>query len=206
MSAGELDAVTIDAHGTLVALVDPVPALSAALAEREVERDPDTVARGFRLEVTHYVQHSAQGHDEPGLARLQRDCAQVFLDAVGAELDAEEFAPAYASAMHFEVLPGVVPALERLQSLGLELAVVANWDLTLRRLLADVGLAGHFRTVVHAARKPAAGGLLHALAQLEVQPGRALHIGDAEVDETAAQAAGMRFAHAPLADAVATLA
>ena len=186
-------------------LVDPVPALTAALAERDVLRDREVVVHGFRTEVVHYTRHSAEGHDEAGLARLQRDCARVFLEAVGAELDADEFAPAYAGAMHFELLPGTLPALERLRGLGLELAVVANWDLTLRRMLEEVGLGEHFRVVIHAAGKPAAEGLVRALDALGVTASRALHIGDDEVDELAARSAGMHFAAAPLPDAVAAL-
>lgn len=206
VNAAELDGVTVDAHGTLVRLVDPVPALAVALAERAAERPREVVAQGFRVEVQHYVQHSAEGHDEPGLARLQRDCARVFLDAVGADLDADEFAPVYAGAMCFELLPGVVPALGRLRALGLELAVVANWDLSLRRLLDEVGLSPYLRVVVHAAGKPAPDGLRRALAELEVDAERALHIGDDRADELAAAAAGMRFLPAPLAEAVASLA
>jgi HAD superfamily hydrolase (TIGR01509 family) len=206
VSAAALDGVTVDAYGTLVTLVDPVPALTAALAERDVLRDREVVVHGFRTEVVHYTKHSAEGHDEAGLARLQRDCARVFLEAVAAELDAREFAPVYAAAMKFELLPGVVAALDRLRSLGLELAVVANWDLTLRRMLDEVGLAPYFRAVVHAAAKPAADGFLRALAELDVDAARALHIGDDEVDELGATAVGMRFAPAPLPDAVASLA
>jgi FMN phosphatase YigB (HAD superfamily) len=41
---------------------------------------------------------------------------------------------------------------------------------------------------------------------MNVTPGRALHIGDDEADELAALAAGMHFAPAPLAEAVAALA
>jgi HAD superfamily hydrolase (TIGR01509 family) len=206
MNAAGLDGVTVDGHGTLVRLIDPVPALSAALAERNAERPRDVVAHGFRVEVEHYVRHSAEGHDEPGLARLQRDCASVFLEAVGVELDADEFAPVYAGAMHFELLPGVVPALEQLRARGLELAVVANWDLSLRRLLDEVGLSPFFRAIVHAAAKPAPDGLLQALELLGVDASRALHVGDDKADELAAAAAGMRFASAPLSDAVANLA
>jgi FMN phosphatase YigB (HAD superfamily) len=205
VSSAELDGVTIDAYGTLVTLVDPVPALTAALAERNVERDHAAVVHAFRTEVAHYSQHSAEGHDEAGLAQLQRDCAQVFLDAVGAELDIGEFAPVYAGAMHFELLPGVAEALTRLRSLGLELAVVANWDLSLHRLLDEVGIASCFRTIVHASGKPAPNGLIRALDELGVEPGRALHIGDDGADESASRAAGMHFARAPLPDAVATL-
>jgi FMN phosphatase YigB (HAD superfamily) len=206
VNAAKLDGVTIDAYGTLVTLLDPVPALAAALAERDVSRDREAVVRAFHTEVAHYTAHSAEGHDEAGLARLQRDCARVFLDAVGAELDADEFAPVYADAMHFELLPGVLPALERLRSLGLELAVVANWDLTLRRLLDELGVASYFRALVHAADKPAPDGLLRALDLMDVAPHRALHIGDDESDELAAHAARMHFAPAPLPGAVATLA
>lgn len=206
MTAAALDGVTVDAHGTLVRLIDPVPALAAALAERGAERPRDVVAHGFRVEVEHYVRHSSDGHDEPGLAQLRRDCAAVFLDAVAAELDADEFAPVYAGAMRFEPLPGVVPALEQLRGLGLELAVVANWDLSLRRLLDEVGLSRYFRAVVHAAGKPGPDGLLRALDALGVDASRALHIGDDEADELAAAAAGTLFAPAPLPDAVAALA
>jgi HAD superfamily hydrolase (TIGR01509 family) len=206
VNAADLDGVTVDAYGTLVTLVDPIPTLTAALSERGVDRDHETVAHGFRAEVAHYTQHSASGHDDAGLATLQQDCARVFLDAVGADLDAAEFAPVYAGAMHFDVLPGVVTALERLRSLGLSLAVVANWDLTLRRLLDEIALTPYFQAVVHAARKPAPEGVLRALAELQIDPARALHIGDDEVDELAARAAGTRYAKTPLADAVALIA
>ncbi len=203
--AVDLDAVTLDAHGTLVRLEDPVPALLTVLAERGVERPPATVLAGFRTEVAHYAPRASEGHDEASLARLQQECAGVFLDAIDAELDPEEFAPAYVGALHFEVLPGVFEALDRLRALGLELAVVANWDLGLQRLLAEVGLARYFTVVVHAARMPAPDGLLHALADLEIAPPRALHIGDDDADREAAAAAGMRFAPTPVPTAVAAI-
>jgi HAD superfamily hydrolase (TIGR01509 family) len=203
--ATELDAVTLDAHDTLVKLADPVPALRKVLAERGLQRAPEIVLAGFRTEVAHYAPRAGEGHDEESLKRLQRECAGVFLHAIDAELDVEEFAPAYVSALHFEVLPGVPESLERLRALGLELAVVANWDLGLRRLLEEVGLAHYFSAVVHAARKPAPDGILRALAELQVTPSRALHIGDGEVDREAAAAAGLQFADAPVLEAVATI-
>ena len=73
LSAAELDAVTIDSYGTLVTLVDPVPELTAALSTRGIVREDDAVAAGFRVEVAHYTLHAGEGHDEEGLARLQRD-------------------------------------------------------------------------------------------------------------------------------------
>jgi HAD superfamily hydrolase (TIGR01509 family) len=204
--AAHLDAVTLDAYGTLVELRDPIPELCRALAERGQARAEDDVRAGFRAEVAFYRDHSASGHDEAGLEKLQRECAEVFLDAVEAQLDADEFAPVYAAAMRFSVLPGVLESLQHLRGLGLELAVVANWDLTLRGMLDDAGLAHYFRVVVHAARKPEPDGFLRALTELGVEPRRSLHIGDDEVDERGAAAAGLHFAPTPLRDAVNALA
>jgi HAD superfamily hydrolase (TIGR01509 family) len=205
VKAAELDAVTLDAYGTLVRILDPVPALVEALGAMGLERKPDVVLAGFRTESAYYVTRAHDGRDEESLIRLQRDSARVFLEAVGADLDAEDFAPVYAGAMRFEVMPGVEESLERLRALGLSLAVVGNWDLTLHRHLRDLGLDRYFGTVVHAAGKPAPAGLLQALEDLGVVPSRALHIGDDDVDEQAARAAGMRFAPAPVQDAVATI-
>jgi HAD superfamily hydrolase (TIGR01509 family) len=206
VKAADLDAVTLDAHGTLVTLVDPVPALVEALGERGIVRTPEVVLAGFHTEAAHYAPRASEGRDEASLARLRRDCAGVFLDAVEADLDAEEFAPAYVGAIRFEVLPGVIESLERLRALGLERAVVGNWDFSLHQRLEELGLARYFATVVHAAAKPAPNGLLQALRELGVDPERALHIGDEPSDEQGARAAGMRFAAAPVPAAVATLA
>jgi HAD superfamily hydrolase (TIGR01509 family) len=205
MKLAGLDAVTLDAYGTLVTLADPVPELMNVLSERGVERSEQTVLAGFRTEVAHYAPRASEGHDEASLARLQRECAGVFLGAVGAELDPDEFAPAYVGALHFEVLPGVFESLERLRAHGLEVAVVANWDLSLQRLLGETGLAPYFRIVLHAARKPAPDGLLRVLSELQVDPARALHVGDDDADQDAAAAAGMRFASAPVPAAVGTI-
>jgi HAD superfamily hydrolase (TIGR01509 family) len=205
VSLTELDAVTIDAYGTLLRLLDPVPALVKVLAERGVQRTPDVVLAGFEAEAAYYVPRVAEGRDEQGLARLRRDCAGVFLEAVRAELDADEFTRAYVGAMHFEGIEGTIEALQELRALGLELAVVANWDLSLRERLEEAGIAHFFSVVVHAAQKPAPDGLLNAVARLGVDPERALHIGDEDSDEAAALAAGMRFERAPLPAAVARL-
>jgi HAD superfamily hydrolase (TIGR01509 family) len=203
--AAELDAVTVDVYGTLVTLLDPVPALSAALGERGVDRSSADVLAAFETEVEYYARHSSRGRDEEGLIALQQDCAHVFLDALDVQLDAAEFGPVYAGAMRFAPLPGAVESLARLRALGLELAVVANWDLSLHSHLAEIGLARYFRTIVHASRKPAPDGLLQALRELGVESSRALHIGDSDADEQAAAAAGTRFAAAPLPNAVSAL-
>jgi HAD superfamily hydrolase (TIGR01509 family) len=203
--AADLDAVTLDAYGTLVALRDPVPELRTALEQRGMTQPDEDIHAAFRTEVAYYREHSAAGHDEEGLKQLQFACAKVFLDGLGADLDADEFAPVYADAMGFDVLPGVHESLERLRALGLELAVVANWDLSLQRMLADAGIEDFFSVVVHAAQKPAPDGFLRALAALGVAPRRSLHVGDDDVDAEGAAAAGMHFMPAPVHETVGAL-
>ena len=200
MRFAELDAVTLDAFGTLVTLADPVPMLGAALRERGIKRTPERVAEAFAAEGAYYRPRSLQGRDVDSLTRLRRECTAVFLEAAGAELAPEEFVDAFVGALRFELVPGVAEALSSLRRRGLELAVVANWDLALPEHLARLGLRN--LTVVTSAAvgaaKPDPAPFLHAVHALGVRPERALHVGDDEVDELGAEAAGLRFAPAPL--------
>src|SRR5204863_95186 len=63
--------------------------------------------------------------------------------------------------------------------------------------------AGRWPTGEAGAPKPEPAVFLLALEQLGVAPARALHVGDEAGDEDGARAAGMRFAPAPLATALA---
>jgi HAD superfamily hydrolase (TIGR01509 family) len=203
----DLDAVTLDANGTLVGLVDPVPKLVQILRQHGVERSATAVRRAVEAEGTVYAGRSIEAHERTGFRTLQRECTRVFLEHVGAgAVDAEDFAPAYVGTMQFEPLSGVRESVRRLRSCGLELAVVANFDLTLHDRLEQLGLASAFTTVVTPAdagvAKPDAAIFELALEHLAVRPRRALHIGDGAVDERGAAAAGMHFGWAPVPDAL----
>jgi putative hydrolase of the HAD superfamily len=204
----DLDAVTLDANGTLVELVDPVPTLVQALRDRGVDRALDVVRRGFAEEAGFYATHAPEGRDTDTLAALHERSARIFLAAVGAELAPAEFAPAYVAAMEFRILPTVPETLERLRRCGLALAVVGNWDMMLRPRLEQLGIARSFEAIVAAAEagvaKPDPRIFELALDRLRVRPERALHIGDGHVDEDGARAAGMRFEWAPVATALAS--
>jgi HAD superfamily hydrolase (TIGR01509 family) len=204
----DLDAVTLDANGTVVQLVDPVPKLERILRDRGVERPAVVIRRAFETEGSVYAGRAAEAHEPAAFARLQCECTRVFLAEVGAAaLDPEEFAPAYVGAMEFEVLPGVAKSLRLLRRCGLGLALVANFDLTLRDRLGTLGLAPWFSAVVTpadaGAAKPDVRIFELALERLGVSPDRALHIGDGRVDEDGARAAGMLFEWAPVPDAIA---
>ena len=203
----DLDAVTLDVNGTLVRLVDPVPELERVLRERGVERPADEIRRAFEAEGTVYASRSVEAQEPVAFAAMQRECTGVFLDELGAdEIDLAEFTPLYVGAMHFELLPGVRESLSGLRRRGLELAVVANFDLTLRDRLEELGLATVFSAVVTPADagtgKPDPRIFELALERIGVAADRALHIGDGPWDEEGALAAGIQFAWAPLGAAL----
>jgi putative hydrolase of the HAD superfamily len=202
-SASDLDAVTVDAMGTLVELHEPVELLARALQDRGVDRSREQVAEAFRKEVDYYLLHKVSATDSASLAALPHKCARVFLEAAGADLDPAEFSPAFAEAMVFRPLDGAVPALERLRAAGLSLACVSDWDIGLREQLAKVGLDHLFGAVLTSAEagapKPEPALFGEALSRLRVEPGRAVHVGDGDTDRDGAGAAGLAFEPVPLA-------
>jgi FMN phosphatase YigB (HAD superfamily) len=201
----QLEAVTIDAYGTLLTLRDPVPALRAALADRAIERDAGAVRRAFEVEVAFYLAHAHEGRDSASLALLRRNCARVFLEAARVELDPGDFASAFVSSLTFIELPGARAACREMAAAGLALAVVSNWDVGLGEHLERLELGSFVNAIVTSAEagapKPAPAMFELALAKLGVAAGAAVHVGDARSDEEGAHAVGMRFEPAPLADA-----
>jgi putative hydrolase of the HAD superfamily len=199
-----LDAVTIDGYGTLLTIHDPIGHLDRELRARGVALPRSAIERGFSAEGEYYMQAKLAAKDADGLAALRVDCARVLLEAAGADLDPVEFASVLV--YEFETLPGVTEALARLGAHGLALAVVADWDYGLHEHVGTHGLDHYFAAVVTSAEvgaaKPSPVPFLAALDRLGVKPARALHIGDHPKDEEGAAAAGMHFAHAPLAEAV----
>jgi len=183
--------VTLDAFGTLVELEDPVSRLQARFGI-----DAGAAQRGLDAEMAYYRDHVLEGSNSASLAGLRERCAAVFAEAAGATADAHGF----QSCLVFTALPGVVDALRRLRAQGLALAVVSNWDVSLHEHLRRLAL--RFDAVVTSAeagiRKPDPRIFALALERLRIPPERALHIGDDEIDEQAAEAAGLGFAYAPL--------
>jgi putative hydrolase of the HAD superfamily len=207
MRFADLDAVTIDAHGTLLELVEPVLRLAEALRSHGVDLGTEQVAAAFREEVEYYGAHAETARDGATLQALREECAGVFLRAARVELDPTAFCSSYVDALAFEPVPGAVETVRMLVARGIALAVVANWDPSLRDHLQSTDLARYFASVVVSAevgaRKPDPRPFRVALAELGVSSDRALHVGDSEIDEIGAAAAGLRFARAPLADAFA---
>jgi putative hydrolase of the HAD superfamily len=199
----DLDAVTVDALGTLVELHDPTEALGLALRERGVERAAVEVRRAFAVEAAYYTPRSHEGRDASSLARLRRECARVFLADLGADLDPDEFAGPFVDAVSFHLVEGARDALDRLRAAGLALACVTNWDCAFPDHLERAGARDWFAAIVTSAeagaQKPDPRIFAIALARLGVRPERALHIGDSDSDREGARAAGLDFELIPLA-------
>jgi putative hydrolase of the HAD superfamily len=208
MLFAELDAVTVDGYGTLLELPDPAGALVEALARAGVARSREEVAAAFAAEVAHYRPRAHLGRDPESLSALRLECVSVFLGELGAEIDPQTFVDPFIGSLAFTPVPGVVETLERL-AVRTRLAVVANWDSSLHEHLDRLGLDRYFDAVVTSAEagaaKPDPEIFLTALRRLDVEPARALHVGDEPIDERGALAAGMRFLPAPLATAFADL-
>jgi FMN phosphatase YigB (HAD superfamily) len=199
----DVEAVTIDAHGTLVHLRDPVRALAAALSAHGAARDDETVRRAFAAEVAYYLPRAHEGRDAASLAALRRECTRVFLDAAGADaVDAGTFP--FVESLEFELVPGGREACDDLSRAGVRCAVVSNWDIGLSEQLSRLGVDLPVVTSAEAgAAKPDPAVFELALQRLGVEdPRRAVHVGDSEADAVGARAAGMRFEPAPLVDAV----
>jgi putative hydrolase of the HAD superfamily len=206
MRFAELDAVTLDAFGTLVALVDPLQPLERLLKQHGLERTREEITAAFAAEAAHYRRRAVTGRDDETLTALREECAEVFLRALGASPGGDGFATGYVQALRFEVIPGVRGDLAGLRGRGLTLAVISNWDIGLHAHLAELGLSGFFDVVVTSAEagveKPDPAIFELTLARVGIRPERTLHVGDGHTDQQGARAAGVRFAPAPLAEAL----
>ena len=118
MRFAELDAVTIDGFGTLLRLVDPVPALVGALREHGVERTPTEVAAAFAAEAAYYRPRALLGRDAESLTELRRECTAVFLSAAGAELEPNGFVQPFVDTLRFDLVPGAIETVRRLREIG----------------------------------------------------------------------------------------
>jgi len=190
-------AVTFDAMGTLVAIEPPAPRLKQSLERRlGLSVDLARCEAAMRVEMRHYRAHCTAARDAPALAALRLECSSLLADALALEVTGAELLPSLTDAISFYAYPDAQPALERLGSAGLKLAVVANWDISLHDVLARLGLASSFGAVVTAAAvgvsKPDPRPFQIALERLGVEAARCVHVGDDPLTDVAgAEAAGI---------------
>ena len=177
-SLASVEAVTFDAGGTLI---EPWPSVGEVYASVAREFGIDysaarlnaqfanawTTRSGFKYSRDEW--HDVVRHSFLGVS----DVSPQLFDAIY-----ERFAQADAWLIYDDV----IPTLQGLESMGLKLAVISNWDDRLIPLLEKLGLATYFDEIIvsaaHGAHKPDASIFHHAAARLSVPINGLLHIGD----------------------------
>jgi putative hydrolase of the HAD superfamily len=193
-------AVLFDALGTLVQLEPPWPLLRGILSSRHgIDVTEAEAKQAMRAEMAYYRAHHQEGCDDASLAALRRRCALVLHDEIPAlaALSQEELTDVLLDSLRFTPFADAAPVLAELHGAGLRLAVVSNWDCSLKEVLSALGLAATLDAIVVSAevgaRKPAARIFQVALEQLRCEAGEALFVGDSlETDVLGARAAGVR--------------
>jgi putative hydrolase of the HAD superfamily len=193
-----LQALLLDALGTLMYFEPPAPLLRAALRERCGLVVSEAVAEAaIRAEIAYYRAHLQEGRDPASLADLRRRCAEAMLPVLGIDVDRDALTAALLAALRFRAYPDAAPALRAVRERGLSIVVVSNWDHSLHERLAETGLAPLVDASVASAElgfaKPDPAIFAYALELARSPAAAALHAGDSPAaDVEGALAAGLR--------------
>jgi putative hydrolase of the HAD superfamily len=182
-----IEAVLLDAFGTLLELESPAPVLAAAL-----ELPVADCERAFAAEIAFYRAHMLDGRDAESLAVLRAQCAAVLGDSLGRRVTVEQL----LSSLSFRPFPEVPETLAQLQDSGLRLVVTSNWDVSLCEVLEGAGLTRNIDGVVTSAAcgvaKPDPFVFQAALRLAGVDAAAAVHVGDSVAEDVVgARAAGV---------------
>jgi putative hydrolase of the HAD superfamily len=194
-------AVFLDALGTLVELRPPWPALVGELGARGVVVTEAEARRALLEEMAYYRAHHDEATGAAELADLRDRCTEVLRAALPEHARAvADLRGALLGSLRFRAYPEVPAVLAELGAMGVTRVVVSNWDVSLREVLDDTGLAPLLDGLVISAEvgasKPDRAIFERALAVAGAAAGEALHVGDtAAVDLDGARAAGLRAVH-----------
>ncbi len=203
----EIQAVTFDCAETLLR-VNSNPYEVIALAARRLGfRTPqaslDLCHELLRADWDEYLRVN-RSRDAVAAKRWWREFASEWVGALGLPCNV-------AGELHelstrllldprdgvFELYPDVFPALQELARLGLRMAVISNWDLTLHAILESFGLTRFFEfelaSLEEGFEKPDPSLFRIAATRFELPSSAILHVGDDPIcDAQGARQAGMR--------------
>ena len=195
MSNG-IEAVTFDVGGTLIQPWPSVGHVYAEVAARHGLTDLSVEMLNQRFKAAWRVCASF-GHAREDWRGL---VDEVFRSATREAVDPEMFDELYERFSEpgaWRVFDDVLPALEKLTSLGVRRAIISNWDERLRILLKRLQLNQYFETFTISCEvglvKPSPRLFEIAAQSLGLVPSSILHVGDSiELDLEPARRAGFR--------------
>ncbi len=179
-----IDAITFDAVGTLIV---PHPSVGEIYAE-ELSRmghniSPNVIEERFSLSFRAFKK------DYPGRL-LDRDSWREIVSTTLQNLTPEDDIDnlfeilwnAFTRAERWRLLPGVLPALQRLSTKKLRLFVLSNNDERLHAILDGLGIARYFETIFVSAElgaeKPSPLLFKRVEESIRVDAKKILHVGD----------------------------
>ncbi len=103
----------------------------------------------------------------------------------------------FADPAAWELYPDTVESLEQLKSSAISLAIVSNWNSSLKRVVHGLNIADYFDFMLASAevgvKKPSPKIFHKALECAAVEPSRVVHVGDTyQTDVLGARRAGIR--------------
>jgi phosphoglycolate phosphatase len=183
-------ALVLDLDGTII---DSAPAMQAIAARflAPLGREPLTL-----VETRSFIGEGARV-----FCRRMLDARGIAADGADFEAHYREFGALYEAAPAHEntLFPDARETLTVLAAEGLRLALCTNKpEAPTRNVLAAFGLSPLLAAVVTGdtlpEKKPHPRPLLQAVEALGVAPSETLYVGDSEIDEATAAAAGIDFA------------
>lgn len=191
----DIKAVTLDAAGTLL---EPWPSVGDVYARVAEECGIGPVSPGELNRRFAKAWNAKRGFDYSRLA-WRKIVEQTFGGLALKPAFFDHLYDEFAQPRCWRVYDDVAPALEKFRARGLKLGVISNWDERLRPLLAQIGLAPYFDTIVISAEvgfhKPDRRIFDHVADTLQTAPGKILHVGDSrEEDLAGAKAASFEAA------------
>lgn len=194
-----IEAVTFDVGGTLLAPFPSVGEVYARVARRHGVHQATAPLLDQRFRDAWRARPSFGHHREAWESLVD----EVFRDLDRRPPSATFFPELYAEfgrADAWRVFDDVLPTLESLAALGIDLGIISNWDERLRPLLAELRLDRYFACQVISCEagfaKPSPVVFEAALRQLGRPATAVLHIGDNLRDDFAgATSAGFHALH-----------
>lgn len=194
-------ALLLDAGGTLIEERSSRAELYAGAARRAGLEVDEARARAAMARAAAELPRQLGAHFRYSRGWFEHFLERVLVRDLGldpARLDevSEALFATFADPATYRALPGALELCDALRERGVRLAVVSNWSPALHGLLRGLGLLERVEFALVSAEerleKPEPAFFQRALARLDLEPGRAAHLGnDLERDVAGARAAGI---------------